>query len=115
MHPLEHVIYFSTALVQWLIALHPINVLFQIHVAVVYAAFAHTGFERLMVGKRLGIDGGSYFHNLHHQHFECNYGGGLIPLDRVLGTFHDGSVESDKQLRERLRTRRKLLRQTQTN
>ena len=111
MHPVEHALYFSTVLVQWLVALHPVNALFQIQVAVVYAAFAHTGYERLMLGKRLGIDGGSYFHNLHHKHFECNYGGNLIPLDRWFGTFHDGSEEADAALRARLRERRALLRE----
>ena len=80
MHPVEHVVYFSTVVVQWLLALHPINALFQIHLAVFYAAFGHTGFEKLMLGKNLGIEGGSYFHYLHHKHFECNYGGSLIPL-----------------------------------
>ena len=33
MHPVEHVIYFSTIVVQWLIALHPLNALHQIHLA----------------------------------------------------------------------------------
>ena len=110
MHPLEHTVYFSTVVVQWLLALHPLNALYQIQLAVVYAAFAHTGFEKLKVSKSLGIEGGSYFHNLHHKHFECNYGGSLIPLDRIFGTFHDGSSEADAAMRERIEVRRKALR-----
>lgn len=103
MHPLEHLIYFSTVIVQWLLALHPVNALFQIHIAIFNAATAHTGFEKLKLGPRLAIDGGSHFHDLHHKHFECNYGGSLAALDKLFGTFHDGSVEADTAMRRRLR------------
>lgn len=114
MHPVEHVVYFSTVAVQWLLAIHPLNALFQIQLAVFYAAFGHTGFEKLMLGKNLGIDGGSHFHYLHHKHFECNYGGSLVPLDRLFGTFHDGTVEADAALRERIEARRQALREAST-
>ncbi len=30
---------------------------------------------------------GAYFHYLHHKHFDCNYGGAIIPLDILFGTF----------------------------
>lgn len=30
---------------------------------------------------------GHKFHYLHHAKFECNYGGALIPLDAVFGTY----------------------------
>ena len=35
--------------------------------------------------------GGSYFHQLHHAHFECNYGDAAFPTDWLFGTFEDGS------------------------
>jgi sterol desaturase/sphingolipid hydroxylase (fatty acid hydroxylase superfamily) len=104
MHPVEHILYFSTVVVQWLVALHPVNALFQIHIAVFNAAMAHTGFEKLKIGPRLAIDGGSYFHYLHHKYFECNYGGSLASLDKFFGTFHDGSDEAQAAMRRRLRT-----------
>ena len=35
--------------------------------------------------------GGSYFHYLHHAHFECNFGTPMVPFDKLFGTFEDGS------------------------
>ena len=35
--------------------------------------------------------GASYFHQLHHAHFECNYGDAAVPCDWLFGTFEDGS------------------------
>ena len=109
MHPVEHVIYFSTVVVQWLLAVHPVNALFQIQIAVIYAALAHTGFEKVMLGTRLGMEGNSYFHYLHHKHFECNYGGTTVALDHVFGTHHDGTVAADGNLRQRLEARKRIL------
>lgn len=106
MHPVEHILYFSTVVVQWLLALHPVNALYQIQLAAFYPAQGHSGFEKLMIGKNVGLDGGSYFHYLHHKYFECNYGGSLIPLDNVFGTFHDGTEKGQKMMRERMRSRR---------
>ncbi|MBT6275700.1 MAG: hypothetical protein HOI95_16395 [Chromatiales bacterium] len=83
----------------------------QIHLAAFFPALAHCGFERVTVGQKLGLDGGSHFHHLHHKHFECNYGGSLVPLDRLFGTFHDGTVEADTAMRDRLRARRRALRE----
>jgi sterol desaturase/sphingolipid hydroxylase (fatty acid hydroxylase superfamily) len=103
MHPVEHILYFSTVVVQWLVALHPVNALFQIQLAIFNAATAHTGFEKIKLGAHLAIDGGSYFHYLHHKYFECNYGGSLAALDKLFGTFHDGSDEAQVAMRCRLR------------
>jgi len=90
MHPIEHIIYFSTVCVQWLIALHPVNVLYQLHLAAFLPAPGHCGFEKMNVCKGVSFASGSHFHTLHHTHFECNYGGSIIPLDKWFGTFHDG-------------------------
>lgn len=106
MHPVEHILYFSTVVVQWFLALHPVNALYQIHLAAFQPAQGHSGFAQLMIGKKLGIDGGSYFHYLHHKFFECNYGGSLIPLDNVFGTFHDGTDKGQQMMRDRMRSRR---------
>ena len=40
-------------------------------------------------------------HYLHHKYFEVNYADGIFPLDKLFGTFHDGTVEGDKIFRER--------------
>ena len=109
MHPVEHILYFSTVVVQWLLALHPMNALYQIHLAAFYPALGHCGFEKLMAGKKLGLEGGNYFHYLHHKYFECNYGGSLAPLDKLFGTFHDGTEEAHAALRQRMLAKRQAL------
>ena len=59
----------------------------------------------------LGKDGktlrnSNYFHYLHHRYFECNYGGdGSVPIDRWFGSFHDGSEEAHRRMRERAHAR----------
>ena len=45
-----------------------------------------------------------YFHYLHHRYFECNYGNPSVPWDRLFGSFFDGSKESKKMMKARLKT-----------
>lgn len=106
MHPVEHLIYFSTIVVPWILALHPLNALYQLHLAAFLPALSHSGFDKLKIGKRFEVEGGSRFHYLHHKYFECNYGGSLLPLDRLLGTFHDGTDDGQAAMRDRMRARR---------
>ena len=110
MHPIEHIIYLSTLTVQWVLAAHPVNALFQLQLAAFYPALAHCGFEKLKIGEKLKIDGGNHFHYLHHKYFECNYGGSLAPLDKWFGTFHDGTKEADQAMRTRIKNQREALR-----
>jgi len=107
MHPAEHIIYFSTVVVQWLVALHPLNALYQIHLASFQPAPGHSGFEKMNVCNGMDLAAGSHFHYQHHKYFECNYGGSIMPLDQWFGTFHNGTKEADIRLRERLKARRK--------
>lgn len=106
MHPVEHIIYFSTVVVQWLVALHPVNALYQIHLAAFQPAPGHCGFEKMNVCPGVDFAAGSHFHYQHHKYFECNYGGSLIPLDIWFGTFHDGTEAATAGMREQLRARR---------
>jgi sterol desaturase/sphingolipid hydroxylase (fatty acid hydroxylase superfamily) len=48
----------------------------------------------------------AYVHYLHHKYFEVNYGDGLIPLDKVFGTFHDGSKEGEDLMNARFEKKR---------
>lgn len=105
MHPIELTIYFSTVCVQWLLALHPLNALYQLQFAVFNAAMSHTGFEKILLKDDVGIESNSYFHFLHHKYFECNYGGTIAPMDQLFGTFHDGSTEAQERMRQRMRER----------
>lgn len=106
MHPVEHIIYFSTVVVQWLVALHPLNALYQIHLAALQPAPGHCGFQKMNVCRGLDVAAGSYFHYQHHKYFECNYGGSLMPLDKWFGTFHDGTEAANVRWREQMRLRR---------
>ena len=106
MHPVEHLIYFSTVVVQWALALHPLNALYQIQLAAFQPAPGHSGFERMNVAPGVDLVGGSWFHYQHHKSFECNYGGSLVPLDKWFGTFHDGTTDADRRLHKQMRRRR---------
>ena len=88
MHPVEHLIYFSTVLINWVVPSHPIHMLFNAQTAALKPASTHNGFEGPFLDGKL--PGGSYFHYLHHRYFECNYGGEKLPFDRLFGTFRDG-------------------------
>ena len=77
MHPIEHLLYFSRALLPLLIPIHPVVFLFINTRAMLGPAPGHHGYEDY---------GGSRFHNMHHATSSCNYGT-RGPLDRIFGTF----------------------------
>jgi sterol desaturase/sphingolipid hydroxylase (fatty acid hydroxylase superfamily) len=88
MHPLETAIYLSSATIHWIIPSHPLHFLFNLQNTALSPACSHHGFEGpILEGK---WPTGSRFHYLHHRHFECNYGGVILPLDKLFGTFRDG-------------------------
>lgn len=103
MHPVEHLLYFSLPLVFLVIPASP----FVISLCGIYLmlspAPSHSGFDRFVLPGGRTLHGGDYFHNLHHRYFECNYGMLLIPIDRWMGTFHDGSPEAHDVMRQRRR------------
>lgn len=107
MHPLEHLFYFSCALLYLLFPFHPAFVIVVLVHAGLSPAPGHLGFERVRAGGSRSFDADAYAHYLHHKHFECNYADGILPLDRWFGTFHDGSEEAEQRLRARLRERGK--------
>lgn len=105
MHPVEHIIYFSTIVFQWPLALNPVNALYKKQFAIFNTAAAHRGSEKLVIGKHLLIDGSSYFHYLQNKYLECNYGDTLAPLDKLLQTRHDGTAETHLSNRVLIRER----------
>lgn len=105
MHPVELAIYFSTVCIQWILALHPLNALYQLQFAVFNATMSHTGYEKILLTDDVGIESNSYFHYLHHKYFECNYGGTIAPMDQLFGTFHDGSEEAQERMQQHMRDR----------
>ena len=102
MHPTEHFLYFSCALIYLFFPFHPLFVVITLTHAGLSPAPGHAGFERFVSGKK-SFDIDAHAHYLHHKYFECNYADGIMPLDRWFGTFHDGSPEAQTELRKRLK------------
>jgi sterol desaturase/sphingolipid hydroxylase (fatty acid hydroxylase superfamily) len=101
MHPVEHFMYLTTICVHWVVASHPIHLFFHILYQGPGAAMTHTGYEDLLVKDKRSLALGTFYHQLHHRYFECNYGNQEMPWDRWFGTFHDGSEEGTKETRNR--------------
>ncbi len=101
MHPIEHLIYFSGVFVHWIIPSHPIHAVFHLLHTGVSPAAGHSGFKEIVLKDDKTAGGASYFHYLHHRYFECNYGNEGVPLDKWFGSFHDGSPEAHKAMRDR--------------
>jgi sterol desaturase/sphingolipid hydroxylase (fatty acid hydroxylase superfamily) len=110
MHPVEAFIYHAVAFWHLVIPSNPILALFQLHLAGFGAINGHIGFDHLALGGRIRLKTHAYAHYLHHKYFEVNYGGdGLIPLDKWLGTWHDGSPEGEARMNARFKERRARL------
>jgi sterol desaturase/sphingolipid hydroxylase (fatty acid hydroxylase superfamily) len=107
MHPIEHLLYFATVFWHFVIPSNPLIALYQLHFAGFGAVPGHVGFDKIeTVGERT-ISTHAYMHYLHHKYFEVNYGGdGLVPIDKLFGTWHDGSKEADEQMKARFRTKK---------
>jgi len=101
MHPVEHLLYFSGVLVHWIVPSHPLHAIFHLQHLTFAAARGHSGFERLVIRDGVAVETSDYFHYLHHKYFECNYGGNLVPLDKVFGTFNDGSDAAEEAMNQR--------------
>jgi len=106
MHPIEHLLYFSGVLIHWVLPSHPLHALFHLQALAFFPAQGHSGFEQVLVNDKVSIPTGDYGHYLHHKLFECNYCNELVPLDKLFGTFHDGSKEAEEAMYKRLRARR---------
>lgn len=103
MHPIEHILYLSSVLIHWLIASHPVHMIFHLQVKALEAATSHSGFQNLLVKDKNRLRLGDFFHQLHHRYFECNYGTLEMPWDRWFGSFHDGTPEGQERTRQRRR------------
>ena len=101
MHPIEHVIYFSTILLFFIIPSHPIHMINLASRLGLAPAQGHTGFDRVVVGEETAMNTSYYAHYLHHRYFEVNYSDGMVPLDKWFGSFHDGSAEADEAMKAR--------------
>ncbi|MEZ5669765.1 MAG: sterol desaturase family protein [Alphaproteobacteria bacterium] len=108
MHPVEHLLYWSGALIHLVVPSHPLLALFHIYVAGFGAVVGHIGFDRIVVG-RLAIPTHAFAHYLHHKYFEVNYSDGGIPLDKWCGSWHDGTKAGDALMDARMQEKRARL------
>ena len=102
MHPIEHIIYFSSLLIHLVIPSHPIHVMFHGYMLALSAIIGHTGFHALLIKGSPRMALGHFHHQLHHRYFECNYGSVDFPLDVWFGSFHDGTKQARQALKSRL-------------
>ena len=72
MHPVEYLINLGTILVHWVIAAHPVHILFHFQYYTLTAATTLTGFEGLVEKEENRLKLGTFHHQLHHRYFECN-------------------------------------------
>jgi len=105
MHPVEHLLYFSTVILFWIIPSHPLHSLYLLQYLALGATLAHLGFDRLVLSKRISLDIGDYHHYLHHKYVTVNYGVDPVQLDKWIGYFHDGSDKALEDLKRRGRGR----------
>ncbi len=109
MHPVEHLLYWSGVLIHFVVPSHPLLALYSLHYAGFGAIVGHIGFDKIVLGDETAMDTHTFAHYLHHKYFEVNYADGLIPLDRMFGTWHDGSKEGEARMEERFRKKRDRL------
>lgn len=106
MHPVEHLFYLSSILIHLVVASHPIHMLYHGFFLSVGASFGHTGYNDLQIRGRNVCDVGNLFHQLHHRYYNCNYGQMLVPIDKWLGSFHDGTPEATARIMKATRQSR---------
>ena len=99
MHPIEHILYFSSVLIHVVVPTHPVHILFHLYSLSLGATFGHSGFDALLVKNKRRLAIGHFHHQLHHRYFDCNYGSVDMPWDKWLGTFHDGSKGAMARIR----------------
>ncbi len=106
MHPIEHLLYWSDTLIHVLVPSHPLLLLYHFQISGTGAVVGHVGFDRIETSDSQAIKTHAYAHYLHHKYFEVNYADGTLPLDKWMGTWHDGTPEGDRAMIERYRKRK---------
>ena len=101
MHPVEHLFYVSSLAIHWVVPSDPILVIFHVIYLGPGAAMTHTGYEDLLIRDKRRLALGTFYHQLHHRYYECNYGNQEMPWDRWFGALHDGSEQATATTRAR--------------
>ena len=108
MHPVELLLYFSDVLIHLVLPSHPMLMLYHLQVTGTGAVVGHIGFDKIEVGDT-AADSHAYAHSLHHKHFEVNYADGLMPFDRIFGSWHDGTPAGEAQMDARYQRKKAKL------
>lgn len=101
MHPVEHFLYLSTLCIHWIVASHPLHLIFHVIYQGPGAAMTHTGYEDLLIKDKRRLALGTFNHQHHHRYYKCNYGNQEMPWDRWFGTFHNGTEAATLTTRTR--------------
>ena len=101
MHPVEHLLYWSDSLIHLIVPSHPLLFLYNLQITGTGAVVGHVGFDKIELGNDKAVDTHAYAHYLHHKYFEVNYADGTTALDKLFGTWHDGSKEAQAQMEVR--------------
>lgn len=101
MHPLEHLVYFSLFALWWVVPADPVVILVTGFFTGLSPAVSHSNFDRLKIGARWSLPAGIRFHDLHHRYYETNYGNTFTPVDKLFGTWHDGTPQAHAAFKRR--------------
>ena len=104
MHPVEHVMFFSSILIHFIVPSSPLHILLHMQHQSLTAATSHTGYEAVLIRDRKHLALGTFHHQMHHRFFDCNYGNLEMPWDKWFGSFHDGTDASHAAFRARKKT-----------
>jgi sterol desaturase/sphingolipid hydroxylase (fatty acid hydroxylase superfamily) len=96
MHPIEHLLYWSDSLIHLIVPSHPLLFLYNLQITGTGAVVGHIGFDKMEVGEGAAVNTHAFAHYLHHKHFEVNYADGATGIDKLFGTWHDGSKEGQE-------------------
>jgi len=108
-HPVEHLMFFSGIFIFWIVPSHPLIVMWYLFFSAFSPLGGHSGYDKMIFKNGKFIQTGDYNHYLHHKYFECNYSGsGTSILDKIFGTFHDGSDEAIIAFREKRKSKKYL-------
>jgi sterol desaturase/sphingolipid hydroxylase (fatty acid hydroxylase superfamily) len=103
MHPVEHLLLYSDLAIHFVVASHPIHVIFNAMLHTVAGPTSHCGFHKVKLTRFFSLQLGDFMHQLHHRYFDCNYGSYETPWDKIFGSFHDGTEAGNDYIKERRR------------
>lgn len=104
MHPLEHLIFFSGAILFLIVPAHPLHLILYLQYTALATAMDHTGFHKIVLPGKRELSFDFFMHYLHHKYVEVNYAADTtFPIDKWQGTFHDGTPAGLERFKKRRR------------